>query len=178
MPDTVKLGDHTIPVIPQRHAYLTHRLGPAFVNALSSGSEITAESVLDWAGGGTYDVLCVLIPAVRERIPRHEFLGFKDADALAADLYDENADKSPDLTEIIAAFRVALKVNGIDELVSLGKGIFDPKLVKAKINLALAEAFDSQNSPLTSGASDSTSSSTTRRTSSAKRASRSAGSKA
>lgn len=168
----VTLGSVTVPVVPQKHAYLRERLGPAFRAAFDGAENLTVDHVLEWAGDGVYTILCALIPALPSRMPAFVFAGYHSAEAQAAGEYDPALDESPSIPEIRNAVTLALKVNGIDELMSLGKGLIDPRLFRAILNQKLAEIADSPTpstgsptSPSLSGESDSTSSSTTHPTS-------------
>lgn len=165
MATEVTLGGVTVSVVPQRHAYLKYRLGPTITAALKRGEGVAGAEILDVLDEGVYDILCALIPALSSRLPLWQFLGFGSAEALATGEYDETADQSPDIPEIEAALKTALQVNGIDRLLELGKAVIDPRLVKAQVNAAIAEAIDSSTSPSPSGASPSPSSTTTAPTS-------------
>lgn len=157
----VTLGGVTVQAIPQKHAYLKHRLGPAFKQAFESGQSISVDGFMEWAGDNAYDMLCVLIPTIRSRIPAYTFAGYASAEAQANGDYDETQDQSPSLPEIIEAFRVGLHVNGIDELMKLGK-LIDGRILRAELNRQIARAITaSPSSPSTSGESVSTTSSTT-----------------
>lgn len=161
MAQEVTLGGVVVEVIPQRHAYLTHRLGPAFMEAFGRGNDITPGALFDWAGEGTYDVLAALIPTLPRAIPKHVFMGLPDEDAEFDEKVAALLEGCPTIPEIITAFRVAMQVNGINDLVSLGKGMFDPRWLRARIQLALADHFDSPSLPIERGESPSTSSLTT-----------------
>ena len=167
MSTEITLGGVTVPCPAQRHAYLEHRLGPAISGAIARGEGVGADGILRWLGDGVYDALIALIPALASRMPLWQFRGYGSADAYAAGEYDAELDQSPSLPEIKEAITVAMAVNGIDELVKLGKALIDPRMAKAQINAVIAEAIDSSTSPSTSGASASTSSSTSPPTSSA-----------
>ena len=160
----VTLGDHTLPVYAQRHAYLANRLG-RFIDSLLEGmQEIDAAGLLNTLQEQSYELLCVLIPNLEKRCPEYEFRGFSSREALEAGDYDEHADKSPTLPEIREAFTVAARVNAFDVLAHL-KGIIDPSLLRGVVNAQLAEAISGspslQNSRSANGTSDSTSSGTT-----------------
>ncbi len=161
MPDRITLGSAEVDVFPQRHAYLTNRLGPVIQGVLERGDSVTPDNLIGIAGDGVYDVLCALIPQLSKRVPRWEFLGYGSADALAAGAYVEEDDHSPTLPEIREAFSVGMRVNGIDGLVSLLGKVIDPRLIRAEVNSALVTSLESRKSPLTSGGSESTSSGAT-----------------
>jgi hypothetical protein len=104
--ETVKLGNHVLPVVPQRHARLRHRLGPEdFQRLLSS----------DYAHE-TYRVLGILIPALHEQVPEWEWEGYASQEAREKDEYVEELDKSPLTSEIVDAFEKALMVSGAGRL--------------------------------------------------------------
>jgi hypothetical protein len=163
----VTLGGVTVPVIPQRHAYLARQIGPAIQGVIARGEGLSVDALLDFAGEGVYDLLSALIPTLPKRMPRWQFLGFASADAMAADEYDELLDESPTLPEIKTAFMVAIRVNGIDELAKLGK-LIDPRLLRSQVTSAIANAYTASPSlPPTNGGSPSTSSGASDQTSTA-----------
>lgn len=167
---TVTLGDHTIPVVAQRHARLTNRLS-SFVTALvASDSEITGDSILAFLGDQVYAALCAFIPAIEEHggLPEWEFKGYASQAAMDEQQYDPAMDRSPTVPEIVAAFEAAIKVSRFDVFKSV-LGLVDPKLLRAVITNQMAEALDSTPSArspsLTGGPGPSTSSGMTPRTS-------------
>lgn len=164
MPDTVTLGEHEIPCVAQRHAYLENRLG-RFFEALTkidtdglAGDDI-GNSLAKLFGEQTYDALVVFYPALQKRMPRWEFQGYVSAEAAIAGEYDETADRSPTFPQIVAAFEAAVKVNRFDVFKGL-LGKLDPTMVGKLLNVAAAETASklSQSSPPPSGESVSTSS--------------------
>jgi hypothetical protein len=167
MPETITLGAVEIDVLPQRHAYLSNRLGPAIQQAFNRGEGLTADGLIEFAAEGTYDVLCALIPKLSQRMPRWQFLGYGSQTALDAGEYDEATDESPTLPEIREAFVVALRTNCIDELGKLLGKVVDPQLIRGQVNLAVANSLASPSLPSTSGGSESTSSGPTSPTSTA-----------
>lgn len=91
----VTLGDHTLPIVPQRHAYLQHELGGLLgMDALESPEQAAKASK-----GRLYEVLCVLmpggkglegeqVPGLAQRMPEYEFMGYasrEDWEAVKAD---------------------------------------------------------------------------------------------
>ena len=165
MPESITLGGVELAVLPQRHAYLSNRLGPAIQHAVERGEGLTSDKLMEFAGDGVYDVLCALIPQLAKRMPRWQFLGYGSQTDLDAGEYVEESDESPTLPEIREAFVVAARVNCIDELGKLLGKVIDPQLMRAQVNLALANSLASPNSPTLSGGSESTSSGTTSPTS-------------
>lgn len=155
----ITLGDVTVPVYPQRHAYLSNRLGRTFAAFVESSEELTTENFLLFLGEKTYDVLAALIPALPARMPRHVFAGYGSEAALEAGDYDEAADASPTFPEIVAAFETVWRVNRFDVLGNLGK-IVDPTLLRSLIRVQMTERLStiSASSPPPSGESDPTSS--------------------
>lgn len=156
----VTLGGVTIPVYPQRVAYLENRIGPTVRGILARGEDITAETIIAFLGEGAYDGLVALIPNLEKRLPRWKFRGFASQEAYEAGEYDEAVDDSPTLPETLAAFETALHINGLHELAKLGK-VIDARLLRAQLNRAIAESIASPSSQSVSGASESTSSGTT-----------------
>lgn len=172
MPVTeVTLGEHTIPCVAQRHAYLENRLGRFFESLTKldtdglTGDDI-GNSLAKMFGEQTYEALCVFLPALSKRMPRWEFAGYASADAMLAGDYDDEADKSPTFPQIVAAFEMAVKVNRFDVFKGL-LGKLDPTMVGQMLNVVVAEGTLklSQNSALPNGASDSMSSTANGRTS-------------
>lgn len=156
-PTEVTLGDVTVPVYPQRHAYLANRIGPAITQAISRGEGLTADMFAGQAAEAAYDALSALIPNLAARMPRYQFCGYGSKAAYDEDHYVEEDDKSPSLPEIIDAFKVGIRVNGLDEVAKLGK-VLDTRLLKAMLNKAVADTITSTSSPSASGASESMSS--------------------
>lgn len=104
--ETVKIGDHTIPVVPQRHAYLKRKLNAEDFERLMSADY----------GAESYRVLSVLIPELPNQIPIWEWEGFASQEAMENDDYSEELDRSPTTAEIIDAFEVAFVVSGAGKM--------------------------------------------------------------
>lgn len=161
-PATVRLGEHDVPVYPQRWRYAVNKLGATVTSFVSSGQEITAENFAVFAGDKVYDVLCALIPNLPKRMPRWEFEGYVSAEAAQrsaanpdADEYDPETGREPDFAQIVGAVEAAWKVNRLDVLGGL-KAIVDPTMLKAQINALVAgmvaDRLD-EDSPVTLDAS-------------------------
>ena len=165
-PVEVTLGEHTVPVYAQRHAYLANRLGGFVDNVLERVGDLDASGLIEAVQQSSYELLCVLIPNLSKRIPEYEFRGFGSADAMVADDYDEEVDKSPTVPEIRTAFEVASRVNSFDVLRHLW-AVVDPQLLRGMVNAQVATAISqtSPSSPYANGGSGSTSSGTTSPTS-------------
>lgn len=165
-PAEVTLGDVTVPVYPQRHAYLANRLGKTLQGFVESGEEVSTENFIAFLGGGAYDVLAALIPALPSRLPRHVFAGFPSEEAMDEGTYDEISDKSPTFPEIVSAFEAAWRVNRFDVLGKLGS-LVDPTMLKAWLRVEMAKrlSMTSQSSQPQSGESDPMSSGPTSQTS-------------
>lgn len=168
MPVEVSLGGVTVPVIPQKHAYISHRLGPAIQSAVEGGEGLTGDRIGDWLGAGAYEALSALVPTLPAAIPLHVFQGYPTVEAYEAGDFDEAVSEHlagcPTIPEIDEAFAVAMRVNGIDKLVELGKAIAGPSglaLLRAQAMASIADSISSPTSPSTTGESDSTSSGTT-----------------
>lgn len=146
MADKITLGEHEIEVFPQRHAYLTNKLGKYVQKLAESDLDLgDASGVASFLGGEAYDLLAVLLPQYAKRCPRYEFLGFDSQEACDKDEYDEDKDKSPTFPEIVNAFTVSATVQRFDTLKLLGK-VFDPKLLRGWMNAQIAEALDNSRS--------------------------------
>lgn len=153
----IRLGDATVPVYPQKHAYLSNRLGRVIGQFASTGTDLNATNFVGWLGGNTYDVLAALIPSLASRMPRHVFAGYPSAEAMEKGEYDEAADQSPTFPEIVAAFEAAVAVNRLDVLGNL-KDLVDPTLLKATLRAEMSKALSgrygsSVSSPQPSGES-------------------------
>lgn len=104
--DTVQLGRYVLPVVPQKHARLRHRLSAEDFQKVFSG-EYSHES---------YRVLGVLIPALPEPMPEWEWDGYTSEEAQKNDDYNEDLDPSPTTAQIVEAFEKALTVSGAGRL--------------------------------------------------------------
>jgi hypothetical protein len=160
-------GGVTVPVYPQRHAYLTNRLGKFLNELVESGQSLAIDNLLDVAGAQAYALLTALIPNLSRRLPEWEFMGYPTRDAMEAGEYDPAADEgSPSVPEIRTAIKVASDVNGLDILMHI-KGLFglvDPTLLRSIVSEQLLDLIDSTTSPSSqsaTGGSASTSSGTT-----------------
>lgn len=117
--ETVRIGDHVLPVVPQRHARLRHKLSPDDFQAIMSKDY----------GRESYRVLSILIPELPRQIPLYEWEGYESEEAMEKDLYDEEKDKSPTTAEMVNAFETAFLVSGagrmgkIVELIQLGQTV-------------------------------------------------------
>lgn len=171
-PQKIKLGAYAYEVRPQPIGYLMNELGPEVMEALEA--DLGGVDGLRILGAKTYDVLKVFIP---DLMPRHEFLGFESAEALARgrEGYDREKDKSPSAPQTTEAFKVVKRVNGGEVLDAL-KAVVSPEMLRKGVNflvraLTNPEEFTklistlqtsglSLTSPSTSGESASTSSGT------------------
>ncbi len=105
-PETIQIGKHVLPVVPQKHARLRHKLSTDDFEKIMSG-EYSHHS---------YRVLGVLVPALLDAMPEHEWDGYASREAQEAGQYDENNDPSPTTAEIVNAFEKALMVSGAGRL--------------------------------------------------------------
>lgn len=96
--------------------------------------EASFDTLYDFLGGRVYDVLAVFIP---DFMPRWQFDGFASATAAEQGQYDEEADRSPTIPEITGALKAAITVNDLNWLGRL-KDLIDPKLLRSRLNLAVA----------------------------------------
>lgn len=102
---TVRLGDHLLPVVPQRHARLRRSLSAKDFEAIFTAKYSTESK----------RVLEVLIPALAD-IPLWEWEGFASQEDMDNDNYIEGGDRSPTTAEIVNAFEQSLMVSGADRL--------------------------------------------------------------
>lgn len=172
MSQKITLGDHEYKVVAQPIGWLTSALSPASLQELLQ--EQTGVEGLAQVPAQAYGVLRVFIPGL---MPLHEFLGYRSQDALEANEYERDADRSPTGPQIIDAFKVASKANGGDVLRHL-KAIVAPEMIQKFVTLQVAKMAEgaaeeesstipsatsepSPNSPPTSGESVPTSSGAT-----------------
>jgi hypothetical protein len=153
----VVLGEHEYTIYPQRHAYLTNRLGRAMAK-LQDASAFESEALegaIAMLGDRAYDLLLVFIPKL---MPEYEWAGYPTQEAFEAKDYNEEYDKSPSFPQIVNAFHVCLNVNRLDLLKHLGK-VVNLDLVRAYMTKIMADFFEGQQTRSSVGtASDSTSS--------------------
>jgi len=161
-------GGVTVPVYPQRHAYLTARLG-RFVSELGeAGQTLAIDNIASAAGEQAYALLTALIPNLSKRLPEWEFRGFQSREAMGGE-YDPALDvSSPSIPEIRHAIKIAGEVNGLDILSHLKSGLgtlVDPTVLRSIVTGQLLDVMDSAStispsSPSATGDSASTSSGT------------------
>lgn len=153
------LGDEEYLVVAQRHARLRRELGKLFQNLGDLGDlEIdSANSMLDLVGDKVYDLLAIFIP---DLMPKYEFMGYATSEAMEADRYDEEADRSPTQPQIREAIERCLDVNGFDWIGKV-KDFIGSDFLRAQLRVRLAEWATSTpttstslpNSPSTNGGS-------------------------
>lgn len=145
-PVEVTLGEHTVPVYAQRHAYLSNRLGRFVDGMLERVGDLDASELLEAVTQSSYELLCVLIPSLEKRMPEYEFRGYGSREAMDEGIYEEEADRSPTVPEIRTALEVAARVNSFDVLKHVW-GVLDPSLLRGLVNAQVAEALTAQTSP-------------------------------
>lgn len=164
-PTEIMLGEVTVPVTPQRWAYLANRCGKTLADIFASGEGIgDVDEFLAFVGEGAYDLLAAVCPALGKRMPRYTFMGYGSQAAMDAGEYDDEQDTGPTFPQIRDAFSAVVEVNGLHDIPGLlGKAIGPSgmELARAQMLLKVSESTVSPNSPSQSGESDSTSSTTT-----------------
>lgn len=149
-PAQISFGDITVSVWPQKIGRLKKRL-PAVLEAI--GADTTTASIDDVSGlvfGNAYAILCLLVPALEQRMTREEF--------------DTSEDTSATFPEIRAAFRTVCQVNEVTDIPGLVGKLFGPGMVdflRAKLLETILEFGASSTLPSETGESVSTSSGTT-----------------
>jgi hypothetical protein len=133
--ETIRIGNHVLPVVPQKHARLRNRLSAEDFQKIMS-SNYAAES---------YRILSVLIPRLPDTIPLWEWEGYGSQEQMDNQEYIEDLDNSPTTAEIVNAFETALMVSGAGRL---GK-IVD--LVGAAGNLTKSTPTPTLHSPASPG---------------------------
>lgn len=110
----VKLGEHDVMVVSQRHARLrfhADRLG------FNSVEEFLLALALPVDGGhDRFKLLCVAIPELAQKMQRWEWDGFGSQEAAETKIYDEDQDRSPSYDQIVAAGHAVVEVNGVGRL--------------------------------------------------------------
>lgn len=161
-PTEVTLGEHTLPVYAQRHAYLMNRVGRFVDELVQRVGDLDTSQILGLLQESSYELLCVLVPNLEKRIPEYEFRGYGSREAMDEGIYDEEVDQSPTLPEIRTAFEVAARVNAFDVVRHIW-GLFDPSLLRGIVNEQITDAISktSPSSLSANGASGSMSSGTT-----------------
>lgn len=141
--ELITLGNHQIPVVPQRHARLRHYLSNTDFTNLIGGNY----------GHESYRLLSVLVPVLPQAMPEWEWEGYESAEAMEGgrDKYVEELDRSPTTEEIVVAFETVLKVNGAGRL---GKIM---EMVKLGMQASQAQTAASPASPGGNGVSASSS---------------------
>jgi hypothetical protein len=172
-PTEITLGPVTVSVVPQRIGYLENRIGPVITGVIARGESLTTEAILPATKEAAYDLLCALIPNLDKRLPKWQFCAYGSAEAMDAGEYDEAVDESPTLPEIFDAFETALRVSGVTRGAELLGKAGIRELAAAQLRLAIVTSVESPSLLSPNGESESTSSGTTPRTSTKKRASRS-----
>lgn len=149
--ETIKIGDKIIPVVPQKHARLRHRLKPGDLQSILS-REYSHQS---------YRVLSILVPLLPETVPEWEWDGFPTEDVWGAyqdgneDAFDEDniPASSPDVDQIVAAFEKALTVNGAGRLGKLLSLIETGAKLSVEQRTQEQSTLDLEQSPGPNGAS-------------------------
>jgi hypothetical protein len=131
----VVLGDYEYHVVPQRIGYLRSQFGLALQGL--DARELSTDDFIGFLGERVYAVLKVFIPQV---MPRHEFLGFKSAEAEEQEEYDPEFDNSPSATQIKEALLQGAEVNEIDLLKHLGK-LIGPDLLQTWVQTVMIDSM-------------------------------------
>lgn len=115
-PVTVKLGEASYVLVPQRHARIKRELGSLF-ETLEDG-DATVGGLMGLIGDKLYEVCSIFI---RDLMPREQW---------------EDEEIGPTFPEIEDAILKGAKVNGLDRISSLGK-IISPEMIRALIQSRL-----------------------------------------
>ena len=137
MSQRVVLGEQEYMLVPQRHARLRRQLGGLLSNLGDLGDlEIDSpNAMIDLIGEKVYDLLAIFIPEI---MPRYEFMGYASTEAMDADRYDEEADRSPTQPEIIDAVKIGMAENGFDWIGSV-KDFIGTDFLRAQLRVRLAQ---------------------------------------
>jgi len=131
----VSLGEQTYHVVPQRIGYLRTKFG-VVLQGLDT-TDLATGNILEFLGDRAYGVLAVFIPDI---MPKYEFLGFATLEALEADEYNPDYDKSPSATQIKEALLKGAEVNEIDLLKHLGK-LIGPELLQTWVQTLMIDSM-------------------------------------
>jgi hypothetical protein len=142
---------HTYAVVPQRHAYLQRQLSQTFeslgeldVKQLRGDAE---GAILGQTTTQVWSLLKVFIP---DLMPLYEWEGFSSDEAMKANDYDKERDRSPDLDQQVEAFKAVLEVNRLD-LLRYIKDLVGPDFFKAqlqqRLGTLLADLLDPSSTP-------------------------------
>lgn len=153
----VQLGAHSLPVYPQPWRRVVKRLGRSLdaIRAASGDEGFDADVFVGALGGRLYETFEAFIPKLKEFLPEYEFNGYTSPVAWQNDNYDEDNDPSPTFPQFIDAVELFVEINGGNRFLAyLGK-VFDPKMIRAEMSLALSEwreglSMQSPSSPGTS----------------------------
>lgn len=168
----IALGDKSLPVYAQPFRRIVKRLG-SVMDALRDSTDdaqgFDTEQFVGSLGDKLYETLVTFVPKLPEFLPEFEFNGYASPVAMKEDNYDEDNDPSPTLPQFIDAFDTIIEVNGGKRFLDMLGKVFDPKMLKAEMSLALSELREglstgSQNSSTTSTESLPSVSTTTART--------------
>lgn len=149
----VQLGGDTYEVVPQPMPYLNHVLGPVFTEL--SDVDVEKEGVGAFITTNSYKLLQVFIP---DLMPKHLWDGYRseaEAEAGGPPDFAHARRVSPTGPQVRTAFKVVLKVNGMDLVTQLGK-LVDPLVLRSQVTKLLVRLTDQT---LSSGRSLPTSSS-------------------
>lgn len=75
-----------------------------------------------------WEFLRIFVP---DLAPDWELNGFASATAAEQDQYDDEADRSPTLPQLLDAFQSIYRINGAERLVRLGKSLVGPGFLEA-----------------------------------------------
>lgn len=132
MSEVVILGAdaHEFTLVAQPHSRLKHGITrivkglPALGLDLADLAKLTdvdgLTAVVETLGAAAdtiiYDVLCLLVPSFKNRMPLYEFLGYASEEARQADDYDPDKAVDPTTPQIVAAIKAGIKVNDLGNL--------------------------------------------------------------
>lgn len=160
-PTGVQIAGERYEVLPQRIGRLRRKL-TLIATAFSAMGEEGTEGAIDSAGTQLHELIRVFVP---DFMPEYQFEGYASETAREQDQYDEQADRSPSLPELIELFEAVYQVNGAERLMRLVTGVVDPKVVRQiirneMVNWSLRRSDASPTLPSPNGESGSTPSTT------------------
>lgn len=152
----VQLGTHPLPVYEQAPMRIIKRLAKlrdAFTGALDDTGEFDPQKFFSGLGTHVYYLFCTFIPNLPERMPEWEFWGYSSRDAYESGDFDPERDgkEAATFTQWLDAFDVIVEVHGGKRFMDMLGGVFDPKLLRAEMSLALSEWRESIGSPSSPG---------------------------
>lgn len=135
---------HSLPVYDQSWARIVNRLGRLIdglgESALAELDGFDPESLVHALGDKLYEAVEIFVPNLPDKIGKDEF---------------EHEDTAATIPQLVAAFETFFAINGGERLLKMLGGVFDPKLVKAELNLMATDALETWRDSRSTGSPNS-----------------------